>query len=87
MSLRLRRRIASLAGFFVLGAGTDVLVVLYYRSVSSGMAFAAMWLSFLVTLVPFLVAERGISAKRRELFFAYSLGAAVGTFLGMLVKL
>jgi hypothetical protein len=51
------------------------------------MAFAAMWLSFLVTLVPFLVAERGISAKRRELFFAYSLGAAVGTFLGMLVKL
>jgi len=87
MSRHLRKRLANLAGFFVLGAGTDVLVVLYYRSVSSGMAFAAMWLSFLVTLVPFLVAERGISAKRRELFFAYALGASVGTLVGMLVRL
>ena len=87
MSLRLRRRIASLAGFFGLGLVTDVLVVLYYRSVSSGMAFAAMWLSFLVTLVPFLVAERGISAKRRELFVAYAFGAAMGTLIGMMVRL
>jgi len=87
MSLRLRRRIVSLAGFFGLGCATDVLVVLYYRSVSSGMAFAATWLSFLITLVPFLVAERGISAKRRELFFAYALGASVGTLVGMMVRI
>jgi len=87
MSLRLRRRIASLAGFFALGCTTDVGVCLYYRSVSSGMVFTAMWLSFLVTLVPFLVAERGISAKRRELFFAYAAGAAMGTWLGMMVRL
>jgi hypothetical protein len=67
--------------------GTDVLVVLWYRSVSSHMVFLAMSVSFLVTLVPFLVTERGISAGRRELFVAYALGAAVGTWLGMLVRL
>jgi len=87
MSLHLRRRIASLIGFCALGMITDILVVLYYRSVSGGMVFMAMWLSFLVTLVPFLVAERGISAKRRELFFAYAIGAAAGTWLGMMVRL
>jgi hypothetical protein len=80
-------RVRRLVGFFVLGAITDVLVVLYYRSVSGGMVFAAMWLSFLVTLVPFFVAERGITAGRRELFVAYAVGAAVGTGLGMLVRL
>jgi len=81
------RRLRSLAGFFALGLVTDILVVLYYRSVSSGMVFAAMWLSFLVTLVPFLVAERGITAKRRELFIAYAAGAAGGTWVGMMVRL
>jgi hypothetical protein len=87
MSLRLRRRIASLAGFFGLGMGTDVLVVLYLRAVSHGLVPLAMALSFLVTVIPFLVTERGISAGRRELFVAYALGASVGTLIGMLVRL
>ena len=87
MSLHLRRRIASLAGFFGLGMITDVGVCLYYRSVSLDMRFMATLLSFLVTLVPFLVAARGISAKRYELFFAYAIGAAAGTWLGMMVSL
>jgi hypothetical protein len=46
-----------------------------------------MLISFLVTLVPFLVTERGITAGRRELFFAYALGASAGTLLGMMVRL
>jgi uncharacterized protein YebE (UPF0316 family) len=87
MNLRLRRRIASLAGFFVLGMGTDALVVVWYRSVSSRMVFLAMSVSFLVTLVPFLVTRKGIEAKRIELFFAYALGASVGTLIGMLIRL
>jgi hypothetical protein len=51
------------------------------------MVFMAMWLSFLVTLVPFLVAERGITARRRELFIAYAAGAAGGTWIGMIIKI
>ena len=87
MSLRLRRRIASLAGFFGLGMGTDALVVVWYRSVSNHMVFLAMSVSFLVTLIPFLVTERGITAGSRELFVAYALGASVGTLVGMMVHL
>ena len=87
MSLRLLKRIASLAGFFALGCATDVLVVLWYRSVSSHMVFLAMSVSFLVTLVPFLVTRKGIEARRPELFFAYALGASVGTLIGMMVRL
>jgi len=87
MSLRLRKRIASLAGFFALGMGTDVLVVLYLRAVSHGLAPLAMVLSFLVTVIPFLVTRKGIEAKRPELFFAYALGASAGTFIGMMVRL
>ena len=87
MSRHLRRRIASLAGFFGLGMGTDVLVVLYLRAVSHGLVPLAMALSFLVTVIPFLVTRKGIEARRPELFFAYALGASVGTLVGMLVQL
>jgi len=87
MSLRLRRRIASLAGFFGLGMGTDVLVVLYLRAVSHGLVPLAMALSFVVTLVPFLVTRKGIEARRPELFFAYAFGASAGTLIGMMVRI
>ena len=87
MTLRLRQRIASLAGFFALGMGTDALVVVWYRSVSSHIVFLAMCVSFVVTVIPFLVTERGITAGRRELFVAYALGASAGTLIGMLVRL
>ena len=87
MSRHLRKRLANLAGFFVLGAGTDVLVVLYLRAVSHGLVLLAMVLSFLVTVIPFLVTRKGIEARRPELFFAYALGASVGTLVGMLVRL
>lgn len=76
-----------IAGFFALGLVTDVLVVVWYRSVSSGMVLLAMIVSFLVTLVPFLVTWKGIEARRPELFFAYAVGASAGTFIGMLVRL
>ena len=87
MSRHLRKRLANLAGFFVLGAGTDVLVVLYLRAVSHGLVPLAMALSFVVTVIPFLVTRKGIEARRPELFFAYALGASVGTLVGMLVRL
>jgi len=47
----------------------------------------AMALSFLVTVIPFLVTRKGIEARRPELFFAYALGASAGTLVGMLVRL
>ena len=76
-----------LAAFFVLGLVTDVLVVIWYRSVSSGLVLLAMAVSFLVTLVPFLVTWKGLEARRPMLFVAYALGAACGTWLGMIVRL
>jgi hypothetical protein len=82
-----RLRLRWIAAFFALGLVTDVLVVVWYRSVSSGMVLLAMGVSFLVTLVPFLVTWKGIEARRPELFFAYALGASLGTLLGMLVRL
>jgi hypothetical protein len=51
------------------------------------MVFMAMWLSFLVTLIPFFVMWKGIEARRPALFVAYALGASAGTWIGMLVRL
>lgn len=76
-----------LAAFFALGLVTDVLVVVWYRSVSSGLIFLAMAVSFLVTLVPFLVTWKGVEARRPMLFVSYALGASLGTLIGMLVRL
>ena len=81
------QRLQWLCGFFALGLVTDALVVVWYRSVSSGLVLLAMGVSFLVTLVPFLVTWKGIEARRPELFVAYALGASVGTLIGMAVKL
>lgn len=87
MTPHLYDRLKWIVGFFALGCVTDVLVVVWYRSVSSGLIPLAMAVSFLVTLVPFLVTWKGVEARRPELFFAYALGASVGTLLGMLVRL
>jgi hypothetical protein len=46
-----------------------------------------MALSFVVTIIPFLVTRKGIEARRPELFFAYALGASVGTLVGMMVRI
>lgn len=82
-----RAYVASAVGYFALGAVNDVLIVLYYRAISSRMLSLAVILSFIVTAVPFFVAERGIVGRRRSLFFWYAAGAAAGTALGMLVSL
>ncbi|MCX6825747.1 MAG: hypothetical protein NTV06_00565 [candidate division Zixibacteria bacterium] len=87
MIRHLKRRLRGLAGFFALGLITDILVILYLRSVQLGLVPLAMGVTFLITLVPFLVTRKGIEAKRPELFFAYALGASVGTALGMLIRL
>jgi len=76
-----------LAGFFALGLVTDILIVLYYRAISSGLTVSAMGLSFIVTLIPFLVMWKGIEARRPELFLSYAIGAAIGTGLGMIVRI
>ena len=64
-----------------------MLVVLYLRAVSHGLVPLAMALSFVVTLVPFLVTRKGIEARRPELFFAYAFGASAGTLIGMMVRI
>lgn len=76
-----------IAGLFALGCITDILIVLYYRAISSPMPLIAMILSFNITLIPFLVMWKGIEARNPLLFISYSLGAAIGTGLGMMVRL
>jgi hypothetical protein len=44
-------------------------------------------MSILVTIVPFLVTERGIMTKCKWIFAWYAIGAGIGTMLGMMVKL
>jgi hypothetical protein len=75
----------SLPLYFSLGLVTDVLIVLYYRAVGAGHVLPAVVLSILITLVPFFVVERGITAQDRRLFVAYAFGAGAGTFLGMIL--
>ena len=85
--MTLRSYAASAAGYFALGALTDLGVTLYYRTVSSQMVWQASALSFVVTLIPLLVAARGIEAKRTSFFLWYAVGCAIGTAAGMLVHI
>ena len=78
---------ASAAGYVALGLLTDLGVTLYYRAVSSQMLWQAAGLSFLVTLIPLIVAERGVSTRRRSFFLWYAVGCAAGTALGMIVHI
>jgi hypothetical protein len=87
MTRHLRVYVAQAVGYFALGVLTDVGVTLYYRAISSGLLLPAVGLSFLVTIIPFVVAEQGIINRRRSLFLWYALGCAVGTALGMLVHI
>jgi len=83
---KMNPRLNGLAYLF-LGIGTDVLICLYYRAISSQIYWLAFLMSVLVTIVPFLVAERGIMNKCRSIFFWYALGAGIGTMFGMMIKL
>jgi putative flippase GtrA len=80
------RRLLSLAGFCLVGMGTDVMVVLYYRSILTRMTALAMALSFALTVIPLFIAERGITTRRPLIFLAYAVGAAIGTALGMTIR-
>jgi len=73
--------------YLCLGMLTDILICLYYRAISNQIYWLAFLMSVLVTIVPFLVAERGIMNKCRSIFFWYALGAGIGTMLGMMIKL
>ena len=65
----------------------DVLVVLYYRSILANLIILAALMSFVLTIVPFLVAQLGIVNRRPSIFLVYALGAAIGTWLGMMIRL
>jgi hypothetical protein len=80
------RRLLSLAGFCLMGIGTDVMVVLYYRSIQAQRSVTAMILSFMLTIVPLFIAERGITTRRPSVFLLYAIGAAIGTALGMAIR-
>lgn len=75
-----------LAAAFALGLITDVLIVRYYLAVTAGQTVLAMAVSFAVTIVPFLVTWQGIESRRPALFVAYAFGAAIGTGIGMAVR-
>jgi uncharacterized protein YebE (UPF0316 family) len=76
-----------LAAVFGLGVLTDFLVAKYYLALSGRHVLAAVILSILVTVIPLIVAERGINAKRVSVFIAYALGCGLGTALGLLISL
>lgn len=74
-------------GYFALGLITDLFIVIYYRAISGRLVLLAMLMSFLVTLVPLFVAERGIRLQDRRLFLWYAIGAAMGTGIGLMIRL
>jgi hypothetical protein len=46
-----------------------------------------MAVSFILTIIPLFVAKIGIITQRSSLFVAYAIGAAIGTGIGMMIKL
>jgi len=80
------RRLLSLVGFCLVGTGTDVMVVLYYRSIQAQRSVTAMILSFVLTIIPLFIVERGITNRQPAIFFSYAFGAAMGTWLGMAIR-
>jgi hypothetical protein len=81
------RQLLHLAGFFLVGVVTDIMVVLYYRSISLGSALPSVILSFMLTVVPLFIAERGITKRQPMVFLSYALGASLGTWIGLMVKI
>jgi hypothetical protein len=75
-----------LAAVFGLGVLTDALVVQYYLAISSRHVLTAVILSILVTIIPLIVAERGINTRRVSVFIAYAFGCGAGTALGLLIR-
>jgi uncharacterized protein YebE (UPF0316 family) len=75
-----------LIAVFGLGVLTDFLVAKYYLALTSRHVLAAVILSILVTVIPLIVAERGINAKRVSVFVAYALGCGAGTALGLMIS-
>lgn len=73
--------------YLCLGICTDILICLYYRAISNRIFWLAVLMSILVTIVPFLVTERGIMTKCKWIFAWYAIGAGIGTMLGMMIKL
>jgi hypothetical protein len=69
----------------VLGAFTDLLVVLYYRAIQGHLIAPAVILSVVITWIPYFVIDRGVTTKNKKLYLWYAIGAGLGTALGMLV--
>jgi heme/copper-type cytochrome/quinol oxidase subunit 4 len=66
---------------------TDTGIVIYYRSIQTQKTLAAMILSFALTIIPLFIAARGITTRRPSVFLLYAIGAAIGTAIGMAIKL
>jgi Na+-transporting NADH:ubiquinone oxidoreductase subunit NqrE len=69
-------------GWLGLGIVTDLLVVLYYRSVQARSLLPAVMLSIAITAVPFFVIER---SRTKRVWIWYALGCGIGTALGLIV--
>jgi len=81
------RRILSLAGFCLIGIATDTGVVLYWRAIQNQRRLMAIILTFILTIVPLLIAKKGITERRVSIFVSYATGASIGTALGMMIRL
>lgn len=77
--------------YFALGTLADFLVVIYYRSVmwkfGSLSFFSAMVTAYILAVLPMLVVEKGIITKSRWIFHLYAAGCALGTYIGMNVRI
>jgi len=69
-------------GWLTLGIATDLLVVLYYRSIQGRLILPAVALSVAITAIPFFVIER---SRTKRVWLLYALGCGIGTALGLIV--
>jgi len=71
--------------YAALGAGSDLLIVLYYRAIQAKLICPAVLLSVVITWIPYFVIDKGVTTKNKKLYLWYAVGAGLGTALGMLV--
>lgn len=74
-------------GYTFLGFFIDLLIVVFYRAIQLDLKLLAMILSFVISVIPFLVVMNAINRRQVDICILYSFGSALGTYTGLLLKL
>lgn len=70
-------------GYLLCGLVMDALIALHIRFVSERRAIPASVLSFIITMVSYLVVGEFIATKSLVLLLGFAIGTALGTILGI----